>query len=97
MFQQAEEIADKIGVDSAYLKRLLYALVAEKLLDRPVEEGRLFYCTRRGDYHELKVSLDKESRQSITEVIRAIDKDVHVESAGQDIARTLGELGFPKR
>lgn len=30
-------------------------------------------------------------------VIRAIDKDVKVESAGQDIARTLGELGFPKR
>ncbi len=29
-------------------------------------------------------------------VIRAIDKDVHVESAGQDIARTLGELGFPR-
>jgi peroxiredoxin Q/BCP len=30
-------------------------------------------------------------------VIRAIDRDVRVESAGQDIARTLGELGFPKR
>ena len=30
-------------------------------------------------------------------VIRAIDKDVDVSSAGQDIARKLGELGFPKR
>ncbi len=30
-------------------------------------------------------------------VIRAIDKDVKVESAGQDIARTLGELGFARR
>jgi peroxiredoxin len=30
-------------------------------------------------------------------VIRAIDKNVRVESAGQDIARKLGELGFPKR
>jgi len=30
-------------------------------------------------------------------VIRSIDKDVNVESAGQDIARTLAELGFPTR
>ena len=30
-------------------------------------------------------------------VVRKIDKDVAVESAGQDIARTLGELGFPRR
>ena len=30
-------------------------------------------------------------------VIRAIDKDVNVDSAGQDIAKKLEELGFPKR
>ena len=30
-------------------------------------------------------------------VIRAIDKSVSTSTAGQDIARTLGELGFPKR
>ena len=30
-------------------------------------------------------------------VIREIDKKVRVDSAGQDIAKTLGELGFPKR
>ena len=30
-------------------------------------------------------------------VIREIDKQVRVGSAGQDIARKLGELGFPKR
>jgi peroxiredoxin Q/BCP len=30
-------------------------------------------------------------------LIRAIDKEVRVESAGQDIARKLGELGFPRR
>ena len=29
-------------------------------------------------------------------VIRAIDKAVRVESAGQDIAHKLGELGFPR-
>ncbi len=30
-------------------------------------------------------------------VIRAIDKDVQVDTAGQDIVRKLGELGFSKR
>lgn len=29
--------------------------------------------------------------------IAAIDKDVDVKTAGQDIARKLGELGFPKK
>lgn len=29
--------------------------------------------------------------------IRAIDKDVKTATAGQDIARKLGELGYPKR
>jgi peroxiredoxin Q/BCP len=29
--------------------------------------------------------------------IAAIDKDVNVKTAGQDIARTLGELGFPTK
>jgi len=30
-------------------------------------------------------------------IIREIDKDVRVETAGQDIARKLAELGFPRR
>lgn len=30
-------------------------------------------------------------------VVRHIDKDVNVESAGQDIVRTLKRLGFPTR
>ena len=30
-------------------------------------------------------------------VVREIDRGVKVESAGQDIARKLGELGFPKK
>jgi ATP-dependent helicase/nuclease subunit B len=58
------------------LQPLLYALVAEKLLERPVKEGRLFYCTRRGDYLELKVGLNDDSRRCITEVVRSIDKAV---------------------
>ena len=29
--------------------------------------------------------------------IRAVDREVSTQTAGQDIARKLGELGFPKR
>lgn len=29
-------------------------------------------------------------------VVREVDRDVNVETAGQDIARKLGELGFPR-
>lgn len=30
-------------------------------------------------------------------ILRKLDRDVNVETAGQDIARTLAELGFPRR
>jgi peroxiredoxin Q/BCP len=30
-------------------------------------------------------------------ILRKLDRDVKVETAGQDIARTLAELGFPRR
>jgi peroxiredoxin Q/BCP len=30
-------------------------------------------------------------------IIRAIDKDVQLDTAGRDIVRKLDELGFPKR
>ncbi len=30
-------------------------------------------------------------------VIRKVDKDVNTSTHGEDIVRTLGELGFPKR
>ena len=42
--------------------------------------------TRRWNFY-----IDREG------TIREIDRDVSVGSAGQDIARKLGELGFPRR
>lgn len=56
------------------LQPLLYALAAEVLLDKPVESGRLFYCTRRGRYEERVVPLTQENRQYVTLVLEAIDK-----------------------
>ncbi len=58
------------------LQPLLYALVAQELLARPVESGRLFFCTRRGEYHTLEVALDDVGRERVTEVLATIDRAV---------------------
>ena len=47
------------------LQPLLYSLVVEGLLDRPVESGRLYYATRRGGYQVLEAHLDEEARDIV--------------------------------
>ncbi len=44
------------------LQPVLYALVAEQILEGPVESGRLYYCTADGDFTERTIPLDPESR-----------------------------------
>ncbi|MCP4664445.1 MAG: Dna2/Cas4 domain-containing protein [bacterium] len=58
------------------LQPLLYALAVEDLLGRPVASGRLFYCTRRGEYQALEVPLDDGSRKQIAQVLELIDRAV---------------------
>jgi CRISPR/Cas system-associated exonuclease Cas4 (RecB family) len=55
------------------LQPLLYALAAEKMLAQPVKSGVLFYCTQRGNYKSVEISLTAESRKWIRQVIRTID------------------------
>ena len=55
-----------------HLQPLLYALASEKLLNGPVVEGRLYYCTADGNYEERVVELNKENRQLVSSVIRTI-------------------------
>ena len=55
------------------LQPLLYGLAAERLLGLPVEEGRLFYCTQRGDFQQVSIPLTKESRARIRQVVETID------------------------
>ncbi len=55
------------------LQPVLYGLAAEALLEQPVEEGRLFYCTRRGGYEVVSVPLDEERRAAAGAVLRIID------------------------
>jgi RecB family exonuclease len=56
------------------LQPLLYALACQKLLGRQVESGRLYYCTAAGGYEERVVSLDVESLDVVTSVIKTIDE-----------------------
>jgi ATP-dependent helicase/nuclease subunit B len=60
------------------LQPVLYALVAERLFKKPVESGRLYYCTSDGEFTERRMALDTASRshaQTVLDVIsRAIDQ-----------------------
>lgn len=58
------------------LQPLLYALAAEVHLGQPVESGRLFYCTRRGQFETREVPLTPENRQYVSLVLDVIDRSL---------------------
>ncbi len=58
------------------LQPLLYALAAERMLERPVDAGRLFYCTRRGEYEVVNVPVDDASRKDVVSVLETVDAAV---------------------
>jgi len=55
-----------------HLQPVLYALACEKLLDEPVESGRLYYCTSDGGYEERIVALDDFSRDRAALVVKNV-------------------------
>ncbi|MDX1503147.1 MAG: PD-(D/E)XK nuclease family protein [Thermoanaerobaculia bacterium] len=58
------------------LQPLLYALAAEALLEQPVEEGRLSYCTRRGGYHVIPVALGEYQKLQVEQVLAIVGEAV---------------------
>ncbi len=56
-----------------FLQPLLYALAAEKLLGTPVESGRLFYATQRGEYTHAAIVVTPSARLFIARLIANID------------------------
>jgi ATP-dependent helicase/nuclease subunit B len=60
----------------AILQPLLYALAAETLLGQPVESGRLFFCTQRGDFSTIDIPLDEQSRARLRRVLQNIDQAI---------------------
>jgi CRISPR/Cas system-associated exonuclease Cas4 (RecB family) len=57
-----------------HLQPALYALACEKLLDEPVESGRLYYCTSAGGFEERTVPLDDFTRGTAGIVIEIISR-----------------------
>ncbi len=58
------------------LQPLLYALAAEHHLGGAVETGRLYYCTRSGEYQTREVSLNAENRAKVAQVLETIDRAI---------------------
>jgi CRISPR/Cas system-associated exonuclease Cas4 (RecB family) len=55
-----------------HLQPLLYALACQKLMNQPVESGRLYYCTSDGGYQDRNVPLDEYSRETVTRVLTTV-------------------------
>ncbi len=58
------------------LQPVLYGLAAERVLGKPVREGRLFYCTASGGYRSHTTQLDEGGRRAGLEVVEIIDRAV---------------------
>ncbi len=56
------------------LQPVLYSLAAERVLEREVVSGRLFYCTQRGDYSTVSVPLDERSRGAARRLLLKVDE-----------------------
>lgn len=62
----------------AMLQPVVYALVVERMLERPVAGGRLFYCTAAGGFTEHSVPLTEASRRSGLEALEIIDRAIEL-------------------
>ncbi|MBI3925669.1 MAG: PD-(D/E)XK nuclease family protein [Armatimonadetes bacterium] len=60
----------------ATLQPVLYGLAVEQTMGRPVEGGRLFFCTARGNYAVRHVPLNREAREAGARVLETIDRAV---------------------
>ncbi len=58
------------------LQPLLYGLAAEKLLESPVESGRLLYATQKGGYTPIEIKLDERARLFLQKLLSDIDASI---------------------
>jgi ATP-dependent helicase/nuclease subunit B len=57
---------------------VIYGLAVEHLLDAPVVQSRLYYCTRAGGFSERVVPLSPEARGRGPEVLGLLDRAIEV-------------------
>ena len=58
------------------LQPVLYSMAVAKLLDAPVQTGRLYYCTRKGDYKDVQIRFTREAQDNLETVLHTIDEAV---------------------
>ena len=58
------------------LQPVLYSLALEAALDRPVVEGRLYYCTTDGGFKETTIPMTDMTRRAGLEALEIIDRAV---------------------
>ena len=58
------------------LQPILYGVAAETLTQRPVLEGRLSYCTQRGDFQVRSVTLDDLNQEKARHVLGVIEDSI---------------------
>jgi ATP-dependent helicase/nuclease subunit B len=58
------------------LQPVLYGMAASKLLRTPVQAGRLYYCTRKGDYKDVQIRLTPEAENNLKIVLHTIDEAI---------------------
>jgi RecB family exonuclease len=54
------------------LQPVFYALVLERLVDEPVDAGRLYYCTETGEFRDHVVPLDDTARAAAAQVTATV-------------------------
>jgi CRISPR/Cas system-associated exonuclease Cas4 (RecB family) len=62
----------------ATLQPVIYGLAVEKILGRPVREGRLFYATTAGGFTEHPVKLSEGNRRAALEALEIIDRAIEL-------------------
>jgi RecB family exonuclease len=62
----------------AVLQPVVYGLAVEQILERPVREGRLYYCTAAGGFAEHPVPLNAGNRRAAVEALTIIDRAIEL-------------------
>ncbi len=65
-----------VTANGKILQPVLYGLVIESMLEAPVEQSRLYFCTSRGGFSERIVHLDERARLFGSEAMQWIDDAV---------------------
>jgi ATP-dependent helicase/nuclease subunit B len=60
------------------LQPVIYGLVVEKILERPVKESRLFFSTAAGGFAEHPVALSESNRRAGLEALEIIDRAIEL-------------------